>query len=133
MDKPDSATINRAACMPALRHALVSAPENSETELPATPAKKGLIVKIIQGEYRGIKLIGGFQFWSNPDLYDTEQAIGIVLCRPTLIDLIRLVGKYGLTRLEHENTALFESGCLSGKTFARNALRLKAIGAADND
>ena len=87
-------------------------------------------MKIIRQNYKGIKLVGGFQFWSNPALFDTEAAIAIVLCRPTLLDLIRLVEKYGLERLKSENDALLLSGCLSAKTHERNNRRLGAIGAA---
>lgn len=88
---------------------------------------------IIRINCKGIELIGGYQFWSNPGLSKTEAAIDIVLLRPTLIDLIYLAGKYGVERLAEENDELLHSGCMSELTHNRNARRLNAIKKAKND
>ena len=87
-------------------------------------------MNIIQAQYKGVNLIGGYQFWSNPVLFETEAAIYMVLLRPTLLDLIRLVRKYGVDRLAQDNDLLLQSGCMSGLTHARNVHRLNTIGKA---
>lgn len=84
-------------------------------------------MNIAHAQYKGIKLIGGFQFWSNPQLAETERAIPIVLSRPTFIDLIALAKKFGTQRLVRANVELFQAGDLPEATFRRNARRLGAI------
>ncbi len=84
-------------------------------------------MNIAHAQYKGIRLIGGFQFWSNPLLADTEQAIPIVLSRPTLIDLIGLAKRFGAKRLMQANAELFQGGDLPETTFRRNVRRLSAI------
>lgn len=84
-------------------------------------------MKIIRFKYNDITLVGGFQFWSNPAIADTEKAIAIVLCRPTLIDLIMLSLKYGSERMKKENNDLLAIGLISQKTHARNKRRLTSI------
>lgn len=84
-------------------------------------------MNIVHAQYKNIKLIGGFQFWSNAELSETEQAIPVVLSRPTLVDLIRLVGKYGFDRMIVANANLFHSGELSKAVYQRNKHRLAVI------
>ncbi len=82
---------------------------------------------IVHTQYNNIKLIGGYQFWSNPQRAASESAIPVVLSRPTLIDLVRLVKKYGAKRLVQENAALFNAGILSNSIYTRNIRQLGAI------
>lgn len=82
---------------------------------------------IIHAQYQNITLTGGFQFWSNAKLSETEQAIPVVLSRPTLVDLVRLVGKYGFDRMAEANTALFQAGELPPSLYRRNSHRLAVI------
>lgn len=84
-------------------------------------------MKIAHAQYEGIKLVGGFQFWSNPRLAETERAIPVVLSSPTLIDLVRLATKFGTIRLMQVNTELFRAGGLPEATFKRNVRRLSVI------
>lgn len=84
-------------------------------------------MNIVHAQYREIKLIGGYQFWSNPQQAASEGAIPVVLSRPTLIDLVRLVEKYGAKRLVEENAALFDAGVLSNAVYTRNIRQLGAI------
>ncbi len=84
-------------------------------------------MNIVHAQYHDIKLIGGYQFWSNPQQAASEGAIPVVLSRPTLIDLVRLAKKYGTKRLAQENAALFNAGILSGSIYTRNIRQLGAI------
>lgn len=84
-------------------------------------------MNIIRVQYNDIELIGGYQFWSNPTFFNTESAIPIVLCRPTLIDLIRLSVRYGINRLKTENDTLFNLNQISIKAYERNVFHLTAI------
>lgn len=87
-------------------------------------------MNIVHAQYNGIRLIGGFQFWSNPQQAGTEQAIPVVLSRPTLLDLIRLASQYGCARLARENAELFRAGALSESIYSRNGRQLSAIAKA---
>ena len=87
-------------------------------------------MNIVHAQYNNIKLIGNFQFWSNPQQAETENAIPIVLSRPTLIDLIRLSNKFGSTRLVNVNDEMFKAGSLPLSTYRRNIRRLSVIGKA---
>lgn len=40
------------------------------------------------------------RWWSNPHLSDPETVIATVLADPTTIDLARIIGTYGLKRVE---------------------------------
>jgi len=84
-------------------------------------------MNFVHAQYKNIKLVGGYQFWSDPRQAETEKGIPVVLSQPTFLDLVQLVNKYGVTRLTQENTNLFQSGAMSELTFARNARRLNAI------
>ena len=89
-------------------------------------------MNIIKAEYHGIKLLGGYQFWSNPSMFDTDSAIGVVLMRPTLIDLIRLKSKYGIDRLYAENDDLMASSTMTKSQHDRNFQQLIAIASHDD-
>ena len=41
-----------------------------------------------------------YRWWSNPNLSDPDTVIAIVLADPTTIDLARIIGTYGLSRVE---------------------------------
>ena len=41
-----------------------------------------------------------YRWWSNPNLSDPDTVIAMVLADPTTIDLARIIGTYGLTRVE---------------------------------
>jgi len=84
-------------------------------------------MNIVHFQHHGINLKGGFQFWSNPSLSETEKAIPIVLSRPTLLDLIALSMKFGASRLIRENNEMLASGELSIALHHRNATRLNSI------
>ena len=40
------------------------------------------------------------RWWSNPNLSDPDTVIATVLADPTTIDLARIIGAYGLNRVE---------------------------------
>jgi hypothetical protein len=85
-------------------------------------------MNIVHAQFNNIKLIGNFQFWSNPQQAETEKAIPVVLSRPTLLDLILLSNKFGSTRLVKVNDEMFKAGSLPLSTYRRNIRRLSAIG-----
>jgi hypothetical protein len=87
-------------------------------------------MNIVHAQFNNIKLIGNFQFWSNPQQAETEKAIPVVLSRPTLLDLILLSNKFGSTRLVKVNDEMFKAGSLPLSTYRRNIRRLSAIGKA---
>ncbi len=78
-------------------------------------------------EYHGFQFVGGYQFWSNPALEDTEAAIPIVLMRPTLLDLITLSIKFGSDELIKQNEILFQSNEMDERLYKRNLRRLLNI------
>lgn len=84
-------------------------------------------MNIVHAQFNNIKLIGGFQFWSNPQQAETEKAIPVIISRPTLIDLIRLANKFGSTRLVKVNDEMFKAGSLPLSTYRRNTWRLSTL------
>jgi hypothetical protein len=87
-------------------------------------------MNIVHAQFNNIKLIGNFQFWSNPQQAESEKAIPVVLSRPTLIDLIRLSNKFGSAHLVKVNDEMFNAGSLPLSPYRRNIRRLSVIGKA---
>lgn len=48
----------------------------------------------------GVPVLEKHRWWSNPSLNDPDKVIAAVLADPTTIDLARIIGAYGLARVE---------------------------------
>lgn len=77
--------------------------------------------------FNGVKLVGGYQFWSNPELSRGARSIAIILRRPTLLDMISIVLQFGGDTISKKNDQLLECGEITQKQFDRNARRIMAI------
>jgi hypothetical protein len=73
----------------------------------------------------GVEFVGGYQFWSDPSLIDTDKAISIILLRPTLLDMVILLKKYGADRIGGVNERLRDQGGLKEYHYINNKRRIE--------
>jgi len=77
--------------------------------------------------FNGVKLVGGYQFWSSPELSCDDRSIVIILRRPTLLDMISIFMRFGGDIISKKNDQLLESGDITQSQFDRNSRRIMAI------
>lgn len=81
---------------------------------------------MLVGYCNGIKFVGGYQFWSNPEMVGTRASIPVVLLNPTFIDIVNLAVKFGGRVLLDANERLHDEGRLPDFLFNSNRHSIQA-------
>lgn len=77
--------------------------------------------------FHGVRFVGGYQFWPNAELQQEEGAVAIILARPTLLDMVFIVYRYGAVRVADKNEELLLGGAITSKRHELNARRIDVI------
>ncbi|RJF90640.1 type II toxin-antitoxin system Phd/YefM family antitoxin [Sphingomonas cavernae] len=83
------------------RRALLDAMRASAAEKAAAGPRAGRSQDFLYGDAgQRPPILEKHRWWSNPGLSDPDTVIATVLADPTTIDLARIIGTYGLSRVE---------------------------------
>lgn len=74
----------------------------------------------LTANFMGVRLIGGYQFWSNPSMFGTRKSIPIILLNPTFLDILYLCQKYGGDALLKRNEQMHKQKRLPDFLYASN-------------